>query len=177
MTTETETVVTPVAFDPNQSIATNPKPKKKNYLNNKDMLAEVISSKETGEMSKELVKMLTMLCFRYSQKGCYINYSYNEDMRAYAMMMLVRTWKRFDPAKSSNPFAFFTECIKNSFILFLRNEKRYRTIKDEMLVDLGFNPSHTYTAEYEQSERGMQSGEVSMLNIEEFNEEATINED
>lgn len=145
------------------------KPKKKNYLNNKDMLAEVIASKQTGEMSKELVNMLKMLCYRYSQKGCYINYSYNEDMQAYAMMMLVRTWKRFDPAKSSNPFAFFTECIKNSFILFLRNEKRYRTMKDEMLVDLGFTPSHTYTTEYELSERGDMSGDVSILDVDQYN--------
>lgn len=148
---------------------TTTKPKKKNYLNNKDMLAEVIASKQAGEMSKELVNMLMMLCHRYSQKGCYINYSYNEDMQAYAMMMLVRTWKRFDPAKSSNPFAFFTECIKNSFILFLRNEKRYRTMKDEMLVDLGFTPSHTYTTEYELSERGDLNGDVSILDVDQYN--------
>ena len=162
---------------PDQLTEIGAKPKKKNYLNNKDMLAEVIACKETGEMSKELVKMLTMLCFRYSQKGCYINYSYNEDMQAYAMMMLVRTWKRFDPSKSSNPFAFFTECIKNSFILFLRNEKRYRTLKDEMLLDLGFNPSHTYTTEYEQSERGMMSGDVSNIDVDTFNEELSVNEE
>lgn len=153
---------------------TTTKPKKKNYLNNKDMLAEVIASKQAGEMSKELGKMLMMLCFRYSQKGCYVNYSFNQDMQAYAMMMLVRTWKRFDPTKSSNPFAFFTECIKNSFILFLRKEKRYRTLKDEMLVDMGFTPSHTYTTEYEMSERGMMSGEVNTISLEEYQDELEV---
>lgn len=145
------------------------KPKKKvNYLNNKDMLAEVIASKQRGEMSNELAKMLMTLSHRYAMKGCYINYSFNEDMRAYAQMMLVRTWKSFDPNKSSNPFAFFTQCIKNSFIQFLQTEKKYRTMKDEVLIDLGFNPSHTYTTEYELNERGDMSSDVQHFSAEEY---------
>lgn len=67
--------------------------------------------------------------------------SYNEDMQAYAMLMLVRTWNSFDLTKSNNPFAFFTQCIKNSFIQYLNQEKRQRTVRDLLLVDQGLNPS------------------------------------
>jgi DNA-directed RNA polymerase specialized sigma24 family protein len=111
------------------------------YLNNKELLAAVKKSKRKGEMSNELARMLQMLCTRYAKKGNFINYTYNEDMQAYAMMMLVRTWNSFDPEKSSNPFAFFTQCIKNSFIQYLNQEKRQRNIRDLALVDRGLNPS------------------------------------
>lgn len=70
--------------------------------------------------------------------------SYNEDMQAYALMMLVRTWNSFNPEKSNNPFAFFTQCIKNSFIQYLNQEKRQRDVRDVMLIDQGMNPSYGF---------------------------------
>lgn len=134
-----------------QEAAAKPTTKRKTkYLNNKDLLAQVVLSKEQGKMSDELAKMLTLLTARYGKKGNFANYTYNEDMQAYAMMMLVRTWNSFDPAKSNNPFAFFTQCIKNSFIQYLNQEKRQRVIRDEILVDKGLTPSYNYQMEYEQ---------------------------
>jgi DNA-directed RNA polymerase specialized sigma24 family protein len=65
-------------------------------------------------------------------------------MQSYAMMMLVRTWNSFNPEKSNNPFAFFTQCIKHSFIQYLNQEKKQRTIRDDLLVDQGMNPSFGY---------------------------------
>ena len=81
-------------------------------------------------MSNDLAKMLQLLTSRYAKKGNFANYTYNDDMQSYAMLMLVKTWNSFDPAKSSNPFAFFTQCIKNSFIQYLNYEKRQRDIRD-----------------------------------------------
>ena len=74
--------------------------------------------------------------------------SYVEDMQAYAMMSLVKTWKSFDPKKSQNPFAFFTQCVKNSFIQYLNAEKKQRNIRDELMVDQGLTPSYTYQIEH-----------------------------
>lgn len=127
------------------------KVKKKNYLNNKDLLAEVLKSKENDppKMTDKLARMLQMLCARYGRRGQFANYTYNEDMQAYAMMMLVRTWNAFNPEKSNNPFAFFTQCVKNSFIQYLNGEKRHRTIRDELMVNEGLNPSYTYQLEHE----------------------------
>lgn len=123
-------------------------PKKKNYLNNKDLLAQVLLSKEQEQMTDTLARMLQMLTKRYASRSNFANYTYNDDMQAYAMMMLVRTWNSFNPAKSNNPFAFFTQCIKNSFIQFLNQEKRQRVVRDELLVDAGLSPSYTYQLEH-----------------------------
>lgn len=117
---------------------------KTTYLSNKELLAEVKRSKAAGQMSNTLAVMLQLLCSRYAKKGNFINYSYNTDMQAYAMMMLVRTWNSFDPEKSNNPFAFFTQCIKNSFIQYLNQEKRQRDVRDVLLIDQGMNPSYGF---------------------------------
>lgn len=114
------------------------------YLNNKELLAAVHLSKSKGQMSDTLAKMLQLLCSKYAKKGNFVNYSYNSDMQSYAMLMLVRTWNSFNPEKSNNPFAFFTQCIKNSFIQYLNQEKRQRVIRDEMLIDQGMSPSHGF---------------------------------
>lgn len=124
-----------------------PAPTKTMYLNNKELLVAVRESKEQGKMSPKLATMLQLLCSKYATKGSFVNYSYNEDMQAYAMLMLVRTWNSFDLNKSNNPFAFFTQCIKNSFIQYLNQEKRQRTIRDLLLVDQGLNPSFGFDEE------------------------------
>lgn len=111
------------------------------YLNNKELLVAVRESKEKGKMTPKLATMLQLLCSKYATKGSFVNYSYNEDMQSYAMLMLVRTWNSFDLNKSNNPFAFFTQCIKNSFIQYLNQEKRQRNIRDSLLVHQGLNPS------------------------------------
>ena len=115
------------------------------YLSNKELLASVIEAKSKGYMTDKLARMLQLLCSKYAKKGSFVNYSYNDDMQSYAMMMLVRTWNSFNPEKSNNPFAFFTQCIKNSFIQYLNQERRQRNIRDEMLIDQGMNPSFNYS--------------------------------
>lgn len=127
-------------------------PKKKiNYLNNKDLLADTIESLEQGKMSDKLAKKLSMLVERYAKsrsqtrwKGNFADYTYNDDMQGYAKMMLVKTWKSFNPDRSTNAFAFFTQCVKNSFVQYLNQERRQRDIRDKLLVDNGLDPSYTY---------------------------------
>jgi len=119
-------------------------PRKRKYLNNRDLLEQVILSKEQGKMSDKLAHMLITLCARYARRGNFANYSYNDDMQGYAMMMIVRTWASFKPEKSNNPFAYYTQSIKNSFIQFLNQEKRQRNIRDAKLVEQGMAPSYAY---------------------------------
>lgn len=123
--------------------------RKKNYLNNADLLIELEKSRERGRMTEKLAHMLQTLATRYASQGNFAGYSYVEDMKAYAMYMICRTWHRFDPSKSNNPFAFFTQCIKHSYFQFLNKEKRQRLIRDELLVYSGLNPSNTYLNDYE----------------------------
>lgn len=123
-------------------------PKKRNYLNNRDLLEQVKLSKSQKRMTNELAKMLKLLCQRYGSKGNYAGYTYNDDMQAYALMMLCKTWDSFDPEKSNNPFAFYTQCIKHSFSQYLNAEKKQRDVRDAILVENGLNPSFTYQMEH-----------------------------
>lgn len=134
-----------------ESTAKSTKKRKVNYLNNKDFLAEVIKSKEQSRMTDKLARMLQLLTARYAKKSNFANYTYNDDMQGYAMLMLVRTWHSFDPKKSLNPFAFFTQCIKNSFIQYLNQERRQRDIRDIALINQGMSPSFTFQLEKEDS--------------------------
>lgn len=122
------------------------------YLTNKELLAEVRRAKLEGKMTTTLAKMLQLLCSKYAKKGSFVNYSYNEDMQAYAMMMLVRTWNNFDSDKYDNPFAFYTQCVKNSFIQFLNQEKRQRHTRDLMMINSGLNPSYGYDGDDERGQ-------------------------
>jgi len=129
------------------------KKKKKNYLNNQDLLAEVLESKRIGRMTNNLAVMLQTLCKRYATRGQFASYSYNDDMQSYAMLMLVKTWHAFNETRGKNPFAFFTTCVTNSFKQFLNTEKKQANIKNETLILIGLSPSFNYLTEYEESRR------------------------
>ena len=118
------------------------------YLNNADMLKAVLESKEMGHMSDTLARMLMMLVRRYASKGNFSGYSYNDEMQSFALVSLTRTWASFDPAKSSNCFAYFTQCTHNSFIQYLAVEKKQQLIRDEMMIDGGLMPSYSYQLDH-----------------------------
>lgn len=132
--------------------------KRTHFLRNKDLVAEVIVCKNTGKMSNELARMLMLMTEKLSKKSNFANYTYIEDMRSFATMCLVNTWSEFDPARSNNAFAFYTQCIINSFVQYLNQERKQRDIRDKLLVDGGLNPSFTYQLEHEAS-RDDDSGE------------------
>lgn len=118
------------------------------YIDRKELFSEVVKSKQTDQMTDRLAAMLNLLTKKYAMSPQFVGYTYNDDMQGYAIMMLVKTWRSFNPEKSDNPFAFYTQCIKNSFRQYLNKEKRHRNIRDALLVNQGFSPSHTYQNEY-----------------------------
>lgn len=128
------------------------KPQKRTaYLTNRELLAEVINAKSKGKMTDKLARMLMLLTKRYAKKGNFASYTYNDDMVSYALMMLVRTWAGFNPEKSSNPFAFYTQCIKNSFVQYLNQERKHRNIRDSLLVEQGKCPSYSFSEAHSSS--------------------------
>ena len=126
---------------------TKPK-KKKNYINNADLLKELEISNKQNKMTDELTKMLMMLAHRFAMKGRFANYTYNEDMQAFALLTIVKVWRGFNAERSSNPFAYFTQTIKNAFFQFDNAERKQRDIRDELLVTNGESPSFSYLDRY-----------------------------
>lgn len=119
------------------------------YLSNKELLIETLKSKEQEKMTPRLAEMLMLLTKRYAKRGNFANYTYNLDMQGAALVMLVKNWGAFNPAISENPFAFYTQIIKNAFIQQLNLERKHRDIRDELLIKDGMQPSFTYQNEYE----------------------------
>jgi len=119
----------------------------KYYVTNGKMLPEVIKSKEKGQISPELARMLMMLTRKYAQRPCFSNYTYKEDMISEALANLCKNALKFKPEKSSNPFSFYTTCINNSFLHFLNVEKKHRRTRDQLLIDMGENPSFNFQEE------------------------------
>lgn len=128
--------------------------KAKYYLTNTDLLPAVLEAKERGKMTDKLARMLMLLTDRYSRKSNFSGYSFREDMVSAALINLVQNALKFDPAKSSNPFAFYTTAIKNSFLQYMLEEKKQRYIRDQLLFDAGHEASHTF------SESGKTSDDV-----------------
>lgn len=128
--------------------------KKKNYLNNKDMLAELRRCREAGKMTDEFAKMIMLLADRYGSRYEYSDYSpHIEDMKAVAVMNVVRAWRSFDPEKSNNPFAYFTQAVKHTFWQYVSQEKKHRLNRDALLIEMGELPSEAYLEDYEKEKQ------------------------
>ena len=118
--------------------------KKKNYLNNADMLKAVIDSKEKGYITDELAKMWMLLARKISSKWNFANYSFKEDMIAEALANLCKHGLKFDETRFSNAFAFYTSAIFRSFFQYLNCEKRHRQIRDTLLIQAGYDASFSF---------------------------------
>lgn len=107
-----------------------------------------------GNLTNRLVKSLMMLVDKYSQKGNFRNYSYLDDMKGQALLQLSQIALQFDENRSDNPFAFYTTCIHHSFVKILKQEKKVRTIRDDLITMEGFNASTNYQLENEDKDVG-----------------------
>jgi hypothetical protein len=67
--------------------------------------------------------------------------TYNDEMKASAILQLTYVGLRFNEAKSANPFAYYTAAITNSFCRVLNTEKKNQNIRDDILEMNDLNPS------------------------------------
>lgn len=102
-----------------------------------------------GKVSNKLAMMFLKLVERYSQKGNWRGYTYLEDMKGQALMQLVETALKFDESKSDNAFAYYTMIVTNCFRGTLNSEDKISTIKNKLMIDAGYNPSHNFQLDYE----------------------------
>lgn len=103
-----------------------------------------------GAMTDKLATMFMLLVNRYSQRSNWRGYTYVDEMKGQALLQLSQMGLQFDESKSSNPFAYFTAAISNSFTKVLNIEKKNQNIRDDLLVKQGQNPSFTRQLEYEE---------------------------
>lgn len=110
------------------------------YVNNKQLLEEmikyrekVIASKENNtpkpQISNYIGQCLLLIAQRIAHKPNFSNYSYKEEMISDGIENCIMYIDNFDPAKSSNPFAYFSQIIHFAFIRRIQKEKKQQYIK------------------------------------------------
>lgn len=113
-------------------------------MTNAQLLEALTEAREAGKLTNRLASYLQMIAERYSYSSSFSGYSFREDMVSFAVVNLCSNWHKFDPAKSDNPFAFYTTAVYRSFLQYLADEKKQRDIRDNLLIDAGANPSFSF---------------------------------
>jgi DNA-directed RNA polymerase specialized sigma subunit len=84
-------------------------------VKNADLRNEIIKSKEKDELTKEALDMFILMARKFSKKLNYIYPEDREDCISFAVMDCYQYWRGYDPEKSQNAFAYYTQVIKNGF--------------------------------------------------------------
>ena len=119
------------------------------YVNNKEFLAAITDYREKVHAAKEADKPRPRVtnylgeCFlkiatHLSYKPNFVNYMFREDMICDGIENCVQYIKNFDPEKSSNPFAYFTQIIHYAFLRRIQKEKRQMDIRAKIIERSGF---------------------------------------
>lgn len=103
------------------------------YVNNKQLYLEIIASKEKGELTPDALKMLDKMVKEISKVFKYKMEEDKEDCQAFAMEDVIKYWNRFNPEKSNNAFAFYTQMIKNGFA---KGWRKLHPIKSSQMVSI-----------------------------------------
>jgi DNA-directed RNA polymerase specialized sigma subunit len=82
------------------------------YLKNKELVEQIIFSKEQDKLTPEAEKMLILLANKTIGKMRYNNPDDKEDCLQSGLLVLFSNWRGFDPEKSTNAFAYYTEIFK-----------------------------------------------------------------
>ena len=120
------------------------------YVNNKEFLAALIRYREDKEIARIQDKPKPVIpryigdCFlkianHLSFKPNFVNYMFKEDMISDGIENCVQYIHNFDPEKSKNPFAYFTQVIHYAFLRRIQKEKKQLDIKTKIIERSGFD--------------------------------------
>ena len=126
------------------------KPKSVHYVDNEKFLREMVIYKKEYNAAKEAGKEPPMIseyvgeCFmkianRLSFRPNFINYAFRDDMISDGIENCLQYLGNFNPEKSKNPFAYFTQIIYYAFIRRIQKEKKQVVIKQKLLRDSNFD--------------------------------------
>ena len=120
------------------------KQKGAHYVNNAEFLEAMKEWKGKCKEAEELgdpqppVSNYIGECFlkianHLSYRPNFINYTYREEMISDGIENCLQYLKNFNPKKSNNPFAYFTQIIYYAFIRRIQKEKKQSNIKYRMI--------------------------------------------
>ena len=125
------------------------KSKNVHYVDNKKFLSAMIEFKELyniAEKNKEeyppvsdyigecFLKIATHLSYRPN----FINYTYRDDMISDGIENCLQYVHNFNPEKSNNPFAYFTQIIYYAFLRRIAKEKKQTHVKNKIIQNTNY---------------------------------------
>ena len=122
--------------------------KSNHYINNADFLVAITDYREKyfqakeNDLPKPRIPEYIGMCFikiaeNVAKKKNFINYSFKDEMILDALENCVQVCHNFDPAKSSNPFAYFTQITHFAFVRRIVKEKKQLYIKYKSTEQIG----------------------------------------
>jgi len=119
---------------------------KKHYVNNKELFEAMVAYQQSIRDAQEsgddrppvpvyVGQCLVQIANRLSHKPNFINYSYRDEMISDGIENCITYINNFNPEKSKNPFAYFTQIIYYAFLRRIQKEKKQLYIKHKALED------------------------------------------
>jgi hypothetical protein len=124
------------------------KPVKNNYINNGDFLDALISYKKSCDLAKTSGSSKPQIpnyigeCFlkiaeNLAKRPNFYAYTFKEEMVSDAIENMLMYFENFDPEKSKNPFAYFTQISWYAFVRRIAKEKKQQYIKYKVTESFG----------------------------------------
>ena len=121
---------------------------KPHYVDNKMFLQAMIEHREKVQKAEDKKRKPPMVtnyigeCFlkianHLSYRPNFINYTYRDDMISDGIENCLQYMRNFNPEKSSNPFAYFTQIIYYAFIRRIQKEKKQQDVKAKLIATSG----------------------------------------
>ena len=139
------------------------KKKSEHYVNNKELLGALIDYRaevavaKAKDLPKPRISNYLGECFlkiatHLSYKPNFVNYMFKDDMVCDGIENCVQYINNFDPEKSKNPFAYFTQIIHYAFLRRIQKEKKQLEIKQKIIERSGFDEVMTADQDGKSSE-------------------------
>ena len=125
------------------------KSKGEHYVNNKEFLKAMVEWRErcvtaedagkprppiTNYIGECFLKIATHLSYRPN----FINYTYRDEMISDGIENCLQYVKNFNPEKSQNPFAYFTQIIYYAFLRRITKEKKQTHVRNKIIENTQF---------------------------------------
>ena len=118
---------------------------KPHYVDNKKFLVAMIEYREKVQKAEDKKRTKPVVtnyigeCFlkianHLSYRPNFINYTYRDDMISDGIENCLQYMRNFNPEKSNNPFAYFTQIIYYAFIRRIQKEKKQQDVKARLIA-------------------------------------------
>ena len=121
---------------------------KPHYVDNKKFLEAMVEyrnkcikaqekNRKKPDVTNYIGECFLKIANHLSYRPNFINYTYRDDMISDGIENCLQYMSNFNPEKSNNPFAYFTQIIYYAFIRRIQKEKKQMQVKSKLIQNAG----------------------------------------